>query len=515
MREKPAQNIMCPYCGFSEEKEPQDIQKLDYWTVLKGKYLVGKCLGQGGFGITYVGFDMDLELKVAVKEYFPSDYAFRNHRESSHVYIHADGMEEIFEEEKKRFIEEARILAQLDELPGIVTVRDYFQENGTSYIAMEYVEGDTLLEYLRKNGGVLPASRVLAMMEPVIKSMIRIHDKGVIHKDISPDNIMITADNRVKLIDFGAADRNFGNSSYQVYKERYSPPEQRTDSGKVGTWSDIYAFCATMYYCMTGHLPESVPERLRGEELLAPSYYGAEISPVQEAALMKGLALEAEERIRDARDLYYFLYMYGQESTSSGKLRKEIEKKKTDELIDKLKKNDGRRRQRMWLAVCSCVVVLLFGAHFVFISFEAGRSVSRAGANAETNIDTAALKQNFYEAAKELHTKKDAGKLNVSGELEKRAESFAKVLETASLAETKNGWEAVYERALAASQTESDTDVAAWMVIPVTESTKPDKVLQTGLSVESNEKSFLQCNNIGAAVTETGGYVFYVIFMSE
>lgn len=520
MNEKPSQDGFCPHCGFDESKSPQESSQLDYWTILRGQYLVGKCLGQGGFGITYVGFDMNLELKVAIKEYFPFRYAVRDQAGGTRVHLLEGAQKPIFEEEKRRFIEEARILARFNELPGIVKVRDYFEENDTCYIVMEYVEGDTLQQYVKSQGGVLPAEKVLTMMEPVIKSMIQIHQRGVIHKDISPDNIMITNNGRMKLIDFGSAERKdmSRDTGLQTYKDRYSPLEQRMEEGKVGTYSDIYAFCATMYYCMTGTPPDSVTERMSVDRLALPSSLGAEISPVQEAALLKGLTVELQERIQDAKDLYFFLYMYGQKEGKPDQLRQEIAQKKTKDLMEKIRANAKKQKQKKIYIICAVITLSLLAGHFILQSVSRNRYNQTTSGNAQTgvveNINLSSAHRTFYKAAQEARAKWELDEMTVDEDLEDMAEVFGEVLQNASWKDTAQGWGDVYARGLSAVEERFDMAGVAWMVIPVTEETEAGTVLQRGLSDENNDASFRQCQRLGVEVTvNSQGYIFYVVFM--
>ncbi len=500
MKQKAAFGDLCPHCGFLETEDIQDNTYLDYWTILKGKYLVGKSLGQGGFGITYVGFDMSLEMKVAIKEYFPYGYAFRNHKVSSQIQMNDDAG--ILTKEKNRFLEEARILAQCNELPGIVKVRDFFQENNTCYIVMEYLEGETLLEYMKRNQEKLSASFVLSMMKPTIKSMIQIHEKGVIHKDISPDNIMITTSNHIKLIDFGAADRGSDKeNAYTTYKNRYSPLEQRDEDAIVGTYSDIYAFCATMYYAMTGIPPADVLERVIEDTLVPPSQLGVEISPVQEAALMKGLEINPEDRIQDAKDLYYFLYQFDQVEEKSDSLSREIGKKKTDELLTKVKQKDKKRKMQLLQVILIVAIVAMFGIHL----FLSGLS---SNAKKETP-DVSKLQASFLQ-----EVLLDSEKTKTEDEtLSAMAQTFADVLEDA---DAKSGWDNVYNDAIEEVRKKFPAENCAWMVIPVTEDLSVEEILEMGLRNENNANAFSESTKIGVAVVyHSSGNTFYIVFMDE
>lgn len=307
MREK-EQAGPCPYCGFDEETAPRAPHFLPYRTILNGKYLVGRVLGEGGFGITYLGWDLNLDLKVAIKEYFPSGLVERGHTQ---VNVPSQSDAEYYEDGRNKFAQEARSLARFYTLPGIVSVKDFFLENNTAYIAMEYLEGETLKVYLKRQGGKLPPEQVLTWMRPVIRSLAQIHKTGLIHRDISPENIMVTRDGQVKLLDFGAA-RSVsprGEKSLSILlKPGYAPEEQYRTHGEQGPWTDVYALCATIYRCLTGEVPEEPLERQRKESLKPLAEFGVALPAWQEAALLKGLAVNRQMRIQDMEELERRLY---------------------------------------------------------------------------------------------------------------------------------------------------------------------------------------------------------------
>ena len=301
----------CQHCGFNNDEYTSPPHHLKPGTILAGKYILGKALGEGGFGITYVGYDVNLQLKVAVKEYFPSGFVTRDVSNTDTVTVFSGSEQNLFGEGKEKFINEARAMARFDNMPGIVSVKDFFLENGTAYIAMEFVEGETLKEYLNKNGGKAEPNRIFNMLRPLIASLGRIHSQGIIHRDISPDNIMITKNNEVKLLDFGAA-RDFntgGQKSLSIQlKPGYAPEEQYRTHGEQGPWTDVYALCATIYRAITGVTPIESLERVCEDSLVPPSQTGAAIDEFRESILMRGLAVHKEQRIQNMTDLYNALY---------------------------------------------------------------------------------------------------------------------------------------------------------------------------------------------------------------
>jgi len=297
---------ICPYCGKKEEEAP--IHHLKPGTMVNQKYMIGHALGEGGFGITYIGLDTLLNMKVAIKEYYPYGMANRNHAVSSDVTISMETRENSYREGKKKFLKEARILAQCTNVPGIVYVRDFFEANDTAYIVMEYLEGITLKSYLKKHG-VIPEEKLKEWMLPLMESLEKVHNKGMIHRDISPDNIMLTENQTLKLMDFGAA-RDIsgagGRSLSVMLKPGYAPVEQYLSKGQQGPWTDIYALCATMYKCMTGVTPVESNQRVYDEEdeLLRPSALGIRISRSMEDAIMKGMSILQKNRYQNISELY-------------------------------------------------------------------------------------------------------------------------------------------------------------------------------------------------------------------
>ncbi|MBQ7123063.1 MAG: serine/threonine protein kinase, partial [Oscillospiraceae bacterium] len=204
MNELEEENKICKICGWNSEADENSPHQLKCGTVLQGKYLVGKVLGEGGFGITYLGFNLLLQEKVAIKEFYPHGFVGRDTTVNSTVMSYV-GQESFTEKSKDGFIREAKTMQSLNKVEGIVEMKDVFAENNTVYIVMEYVEGKTLKEYVKGNGNKLPMSTVLKLLEPVMNALEQIHAHNLIHRDISPDNIMVGPDGKVTLLDLGAA----------------------------------------------------------------------------------------------------------------------------------------------------------------------------------------------------------------------------------------------------------------------------------------------------------------------
>ena len=304
----------CPHCGRAVGVAPELTHQLKPLTILRGKYLIGDVLGEGGFGITYIGLDLNLEIRVAVKEFYPNGYATRESASTSSLTIYSGGQEETVRKWRENFLKEAKSLAKCAHMSGVVGVRDYFQENNTAYLVMEYVEGVTLKEYQRQRGGRIAAAELLPAMEPVFKALGEVHRQGLIHRDISPDNIMLLSGRQMKLLDFGAArEYEADEKSLSVMlKPGYAPEEQYRSRGNQGPWSDIYALAGTIYKCLTGITPPEALERLRQDELVRPNEGGAGLSAGQESALIKALAVRAEDRYQTVEAFRQDLYAPGQ-----------------------------------------------------------------------------------------------------------------------------------------------------------------------------------------------------------
>ena len=264
-----AGETFCSECGRpygSVETEPFALKP---GTILDGKYLVGEMLGQGGFGITYIGFDLLLEQKVAIKEYYPMSTGMVSRENSTTVVwssavMQKSGMEKGFDS----FLKEARKMAKLGGIPGVVGVKSVLIQNETAYIVMDFIEGETLLKKLQREGP-MDYGTCISLMTPIMQALAEVHKHGIIHRDISPDNIMVQNDGRLILLDLGAAkdldiqgkDGNM-QSSQMVAKQGFSPVEQYGRDGKIGSWTDVYAMAATIYYCCTGVLPPSATDRM-------------------------------------------------------------------------------------------------------------------------------------------------------------------------------------------------------------------------------------------------------------
>ncbi|MDO5132800.1 MAG: protein kinase [Eubacteriales bacterium] len=301
----PDDSYTCTVCGSSGDlrNEDQYSYALPCGTVLRGRYIVGRVLGQGGFGITYIGQQYDSKQLVAVKEYYPSVIASRN---TIHSVIPINtGKSKDYEYGKKQFLDEAKTLSAFIGSPNIVRVYSYFEENGTAYFVMEYVRGKSLKQYVRDCGGRISWEETWVLLRPVLDALSEVHYRNIIHRDIKPDNIIVSEDGSAKLIDFGAARYNQGENSKSltsVLTPGYAPLEQYFSRGRQGPWTDVYALAATAYFCITGKVPIDSVERSVIDDLEKPSELGVSIPDYAEAALMKALAVKEGDRYSSTYD---------------------------------------------------------------------------------------------------------------------------------------------------------------------------------------------------------------------
>lgn len=337
----------CPYCGFDDTYAPELTHQLRPFTVLNGKYLVGSVLGEGGFGITYIGYDLNLELRIAIKEFYPNGFCRRESSVTNTLSSYGGSQGESFEKWRSRFVKEAKSLAKCTNLSGIVGVKDFFEENNTAYIVMEYLEGQTLKEYLNRQGGKLPVGRALQALEPVMVSMSQVHRAGIIHRDISPDNIMITTDGMMKLLDFGAAVdlmKEEERSLSIMLKPGYAPEEQYRTKGKLGPWSDVYALAATIYKCITGITPPEAMERMREDHLAAPGSLGINMPPSVEAALLKGMSVYTDNRYQTMDEFHHALMAKAEKEKTAISCREKTVLHR-ESSAEPVRKEEGRQKR--------------------------------------------------------------------------------------------------------------------------------------------------------------------------
>lgn len=301
---------VCPYCGYVEGTEAEEAYHMQPGSLLQDRYVIGRVLGYGGFGVTYVAWDEQMERKVAVKEYLPSEFSTRM-PDSTQVTVFSGDKEEQFQSGLDKFIDEAKRLAKFHSANGIIHIFDSFKENNTAYIVMEYLEGETLKERLQREGK-MEINEALAIVLPILYALKEVHKLGIIHRDIAPDNIYLTNETDangnpiVKLLDFGAA--RFSTTKHSkslsvLVKPGYSPEEQYRSKGDQGPWTDVYAVSATLYRMITGVVPQDSIERCTKDNVKKPSQLGIKINKSLENAIRNGMNIKIENRTQSVDSL--------------------------------------------------------------------------------------------------------------------------------------------------------------------------------------------------------------------
>ena len=317
----PAGTMICPNCGtdyrahFSREQRPYSEKDgkaevhLSVGTVIKGRYHIVGLIGRGGFCYTYKATDSILGVEVAIKEYFPHGIASRRENRMVTVFTHQDEL--VFDKGKKRFLKEARGLAQFNGYPNVVSVYDFFEENGTAYIVMEFLRGMNLRDYMKQCGGILDYEFVRNIAATLCDTLQTIHNRKFIHRDISPDNIFLCDNNYIKLIDFGALNQQTSEVNETVtviLKQGYAPVEQYYRNGEQGPWTDIYALGATLYNFVTGRVPQESVSRMEQDNLVAPHLLNPKVDKNFSIAIMKAMSVSKNDRYKSAEEFKNALF---------------------------------------------------------------------------------------------------------------------------------------------------------------------------------------------------------------
>lgn len=293
---------ICPHCGFSAAEYSADPLVLPMGTRLNDKIIIGRVMGKGGFGVTYLGYDLRMDKTIAVKEYYPNGIAYRL-PSGTEVSVADTKSSETFDKGAEKFYAEAEMVAQFNGNPNIVSVYDYFRANNTVYLIMEYISGITLKNYVKKHGK-LTDGQALFVMDKIAAALSITHSAGVLHRDISPDNIMICMDGKIKLIDFGAARQIMAESSSNltvVMKPGYTPIEQYTKKGRQGAWTDIYSLGVSVYYALTEVIIDDPYARMDDDSELTENKHS--INNDLWAILKKCTMINASDRYGSAIDL--------------------------------------------------------------------------------------------------------------------------------------------------------------------------------------------------------------------
>ena len=296
---------VCPFCGYVEGTKPKQPHYLTPGTILANHFIVGNAIGFGGFGITYKCFDTTLGVVVAVKEFYPAGLVNRAPGECSVGLLSGDKQNQ-YQAQLKRFLMEAQSIAQFGKAKDIVNVYDFFEQNGTAYIVMEYLRGKPLSRYAKDHGGKISVSAAINVIMKMCEALSYVHGAGMVHRDISPDNIFVEKTGKIKLIDFGAARESYGNEEKTlsiVLKPNYAPPEQFRKKSRQGPWTDVYALGATVYKLLTGRTPDQAIDRIMEDEMQVPSRYNPEVPLFLDRIVMKMMAPKIEDRFQNCDEV--------------------------------------------------------------------------------------------------------------------------------------------------------------------------------------------------------------------
>lgn len=310
MQSNPTPDSPCPHCGYSKNTQPLK-NALPVFSILEGKYLIGRALGKGGFGITYLAMHLPTETIVAIKEYFPSTLACRA-SDNETVLPEMENQKLYFHTGMRSYAKEGEILQRLSGTSGIVQFREMLFCNNTAYIVMEYVPGLSLKKYMKQQKTPFTESEALTLMWPILMALQSMHQKCLIHRDVSPENLMYRPDHTLTLIDFGAA-REFSDDDDEnltvILKRGYAPEEQYHSDSRQGPWTDVYAVCAVLYHMLTGILPQDATSRIENDQLIPISRIpDISVRPNVCHAIEKGLQVDALERYAGIKDFMKDLY---------------------------------------------------------------------------------------------------------------------------------------------------------------------------------------------------------------
>lgn len=346
--------------------------------ILKERYKIEEVIGAGGFGITYRAWDPLLQSYVAIKEYYPSGIATRS-ADSSKVCVPVGQEQREYHRGRIRFLKEAQDVARFQSEPNIVSIYDYLEENDTAYMVMEYLHGCTLKQYIREHGGRLDTDHILHICLSVLDALAVVHKAGMIHRDISPENIFICEDLTVKLIDFGAAKQVYldGEQTMSVVlKPGYAPPEQYAKKDKPGPWTDIYALGATLYFAATGEKPEESFGRVLEDTIKPVCEVNPEIPRAMSQVIMRAMSVKIEDRYQTV------------EAMREALLAGEGQNAQMEPYVipaSRISKRDLPKKRGFLIGVAFCIVIMLV----VTGIWMAGRVAKKAGTATATEMNAA------------------------------------------------------------------------------------------------------------------------------
>lgn len=314
---------MCPYCGYEKGTPAKELYFLTPGSVVANRYEIGVSIGSGGFGIMYKAWDSVLEKTVAVKEYYPIGLVNRAPGQK-HITIYSGHGRKEFEHGKMRFLEEAKNMAKFDNHPNIVAVYDFFEENNTAYFVMEFLEGKDYKQYIEQQGGAVSLEYAVEITKVVLRALAEVHKHGIVHRDISPDNIFICNDGKIKLIDFGTA--RFSSKEEEILRSvevkwEYAPPEQYQKKSKQGPWTDVYAVGAMLYKAVTNVELQSSQDRVEDDKLVDPIKLCSDMTENMNSIILRAMALQPELRFQTVEEFLEAIETKGKIRNAKKELR--------------------------------------------------------------------------------------------------------------------------------------------------------------------------------------------------
>lgn len=301
--------IKCSSCGYQKSNKVKNIYALPPMTIIADRYVLGKVLGSGGFGVTYIAKDLLDDEICAIKEYLPFDWVFRK---DVYLYANSDKKKHLFDEGKRKFLDEARVLNKFKNVNNVVHVRNFFSSNNTAYLVMEYLDGANFRTLINKQNGKVAFNIGQEIFLTVANALGEVHKQGVLHRDISPENIYITKTTEIKLIDFGSARqmvRDQENSMSIFLKPGYAPIEQYSTKGNQGPWTDIYALACTFYQSVTGVTVPDAPDRQKNDTLQPLSELCSKATPEWCRVIEKALSVTPGDRYQSINEMLEDLYL--------------------------------------------------------------------------------------------------------------------------------------------------------------------------------------------------------------
>lgn len=368
----------CPRCGYIEGT-PAVAPALEPGTMLADRYLVGRRLMMNGEGITYIGLDTVKNKRVTIREFMP--FSLCSRRKDGHALVVANGLEAVYDDYLEDFLECARALSRLSEVPAIVPVIDMFECNNTAYYVSAYVVGKNLTEIVRRAGS-LTWDEAYSIFLPLINSVMSVHSVGLMHFGIAPDNIIMTREGSLRLIGFGSPDVHLAETDLkpELY-DGFSALEQYAIEGRKGKWTDVYGLCAVMLFALTGKRPPSAVERSYESSLELLRTLEGEVPDHVIAAIAAGLQVKPESRTHTADELRNALCPRVDSAAASAAV---TTSEKPDysglTFVQKVTKWLENRTQLQY-ALLAALVTLLLGGIIVLI---AGPSIRTAIAGGDT-----------------------------------------------------------------------------------------------------------------------------------